>query len=94
MQLGYRLHSADIRTNQKNNLSETIYKYYLTPPPTCLAGSILCNQLYGNISIDLILLNAQPSFIRIVANSYLSCAFSKALPFDELLDYLLVRPTN
>ncbi|QMU27784.1 hypothetical protein [Adhaeribacter radiodurans] len=94
IQLGYRLHSADIRTNPKAEFIETIYKYYFTPPPACLANSILCNQLYGNISIDLIHLNAQPSFIRIVANSYLSCAFSKPLPFDDLLDNLLVRPTE
>jgi hypothetical protein len=94
LHLGYRLHSADIRTNPKDNFTETIYKYYFTPPPACEAGSILCNQLYGNISIDLIQLNGQPSLIRIVANSYLSCAFSKALPFDDLLDHLLIRPTE
>ncbi|MDQ3289935.1 MAG: hypothetical protein M3Q05_01460 [Bacteroidota bacterium] len=94
IKLGYRLHSADIRTNPKNNYTETIYKYYFTPPPACVEGGILCNQLYGNISIDLIQLNAEPAFIRIVANSYLSCAFSKALPFEDLLDYLLVRPTE
>lgn len=94
VQLGYRLHSADIRTSPKDTFSETIHKYYFTPPPTCLNDSIICNQLYGNISVDLILLNAQPSFIRIIANAYLSCAFSKALPFEELLHNLLVRETS
>ncbi|PSR53818.1 hypothetical protein AHMF7605_09945 [Adhaeribacter arboris] len=94
LRLGYRLHSADIRTNLKNNYTETIYKYYFTPPPSCVDGSILCNQLYGNISLDLIQLNAQPAFIRIVANSYLSCAFSQALSFDDLLSHILARPTE
>ena len=91
MQLGYRLHAADIRTNQKDNLFETIYKYYFTPPPTCLNNSVVCNQLYGNVSIDYIVLDAQPSFIRIIANSYQNGAFSAAQPFDELLHYLLVQ---
>ena len=92
MQLGYRLHAADIRTNQKDNLFETIYKYSFTPPPTCLNNSAICNQLYGNVSIDYIVLDAQPSFIRIIANSYLNGAFSAAKPFDELLHYLLKQP--
>ncbi|QNF33029.1 hypothetical protein HUW51_09890 [Adhaeribacter swui] len=91
LQLGYRLHSADMRTTKKDNLSETIYKYYFTPPPACLNNSAICNQMYGNVSLDYIVLDAQPSFIRIIANSYLSCAFSQAQPFEELLDYLLTR---
>lgn len=89
--LGYRLHTADIRTKQKEHFTEIILKYYLMPPPATEAGSGLCNQLYGTISIDLIRLNLQPTFIRIVANSFLSCAFSPALSFDELLNHLLER---
>ena len=89
LQLGYRLHCADIRKCQKNGFPETIHKYYLTPPPSCLKESSICNQLYGTISVDLILIETQPAFIRIITNSYLSCDFSQALPFDELLNRIL-----
>jgi hypothetical protein len=90
--LGYHLRTADIRAVNKESFKESIYKYYLTPLPALVNGSSLCNQLYGNISIDLIQLNQQPTFIRIVANAYLSCAFSEALTFDELLNRLLIKP--
>ena len=92
--LGYQLRTADVRTNKKESFTESIYKYYLTPLPASINNSSLCNQLYGNISIDLIQLNQQPTFIRIIANAYLSCAFSDAIPFDELMHCLLVKPTN
>lgn len=94
LSLGYRLHAANVRTKEKDAFTEIITKYYLMPPPTSEAGNGLCNQLYGTISIDLIQLNLQPTFIRIVANSFLSCAFSPALSFDELLNHLLERPVR
>lgn len=92
LQINYRIHAADIRTCRKNDFSETIHKYYLTPRPNCLKESVLCNQLYGTISIDLILIDSQPAFMRIIANAYECGTFSKPLAFEELLAHLLERP--
>lgn len=86
LQLGYAHYLSDQRITTHERYTETIDKHYLKPPPQDVPGSVLCNQLYGNIIIDLVSINGQPGFIRFYVNTYGDTLFSEPLPFDELMD--------
>ncbi|MBB6610058.1 hypothetical protein H7F15_03325 [Pontibacter sp. Tf4] len=92
-ELGYRLRSSDVRTISEHDKKQRIETYYLIPLPQSLPGSNVCNQLYGNITINYTRVNGQPSFIRIICNSITVAHFSTPLPFSELISRLL-QPTE
>ena len=84
--VGYQHHLSDRRVIAHERYTETIHKHYLKPPAVDLPESDLCNQLYGNLMIDLVSINGQPGYIRYYVNTYHDPFFSAPLPFDELMD--------
>ncbi|MEJ8802023.1 hypothetical protein [Pontibacter sp. H249] len=93
-QVGYKLHSTNKQQIRHKLYKEQIERYILTPPATDIPDTNLCNQLYGNIQLDLVLVNKLPGYIRIVANTYTDPYFSKPLPFTELLEKTLQPNEN
>lgn len=91
--LGYQLKSADKRKIDHERYTQKTEAYYLTPLPKDVPDSSLCNQLYGNILIELTLVNNHPGFIRLIANKITDPFFSEPLPFVELLDCVM-QPTE
>ncbi|MFD2245176.1 hypothetical protein [Pontibacter ruber] len=89
LQVGYTLHSSDQHVTRHQRYTELIEKYFLTPPAADVAGTNLCNQLYGNILLDQVKVNGRPGYIRFVANAYADAFFSEPLPFNELLEKVL-----
>lgn len=87
--LGYTLHSCDKLDVRHERYTEQIEKHLLTPPASDLPGTSLCNQLYGNVLLDYILINKHPGFIKFSVNTYQDSFFSKPLSFDELLEKVL-----
>jgi len=91
LELNYRLHSMDALENRHARYKEQVEKYFLLPPASDVPGGSLCNQLYGNITLDYIKINSHPGYIRLRANTYTDPYFSKPQPFMDLLDKLF-RP--
>lgn len=87
----YCLHSMDALETRHARYTEQVEKYFLMPPASDVPGCNLCNQLYGNITLDYIKINKHPGYIRLTANTYADPYFSSPLPFTDLLDKLL-RP--
>jgi hypothetical protein len=46
-------------------------------------------QLYGNIMLERVLLNNQPQYLKIQANIYNDRYYQNALPFNDLLSFIL-----
>ncbi|MBF9254685.1 hypothetical protein I2I11_15375 [Pontibacter sp. 172403-2] len=86
---GYCLHSMDELEKRHARYTEQVNKYILLPPAAELPGSGLCNQLYGNITLDYIKINRNPGYIRLLADSYADPYFSRPLAFTDLLDKVL-----
>jgi hypothetical protein len=86
LRAGYQHHLSDQRVISHERYTETIDKHYLKPPAVDVPGSRLCNQLYGNLMVDMVSINGQPGFIRFYVNTYHDALFSEPLPFDELMD--------
>jgi hypothetical protein len=93
LQLGYRHYTSDRRIFDRDTYTETIEKHYLKPPnwPSAAgqAPAQLLDQQYGNVLIEYILIDQQPSFIRFMANYYDDHLYTKALAFDDLVREVL-----
>jgi hypothetical protein len=48
--------------------------------------------LYGNISLEKIRINQQPSYFKLLASVYSDRLYYDAKPFDDLMDRLFERP--
>ncbi|MCS7018285.1 MAG: hypothetical protein RMJ87_04050 [Cytophagales bacterium] len=93
LQIGYRLYTSDRRIFARSNYSETIEKHYLKPPIDLRIenGAVQpCDQRYGNVIIEHIQIDDKPSFIRLMAHYYQDQLYRKALPFEELLQQILL----
>lgn len=86
---GYTLRSSDVQNVRHARYFEEIERHFLIPPASDVPGTELCNQLYGNINIELVQINKRPGYIRFTANSYADLYFSKPLPFSDLLEQVL-----
>lgn len=92
--LGYRLCSSDVRTRRLPTCLETVSKHFLKPRPSDCPDTGRCQQRYGPVTVDLVHLNGQPAFIRVVCNPIEDSMFCEAYSFDQLMDALCNDPSD
>ncbi len=86
--LGYRAQISDSRIFTRPNWVETIERHYLKPKPDFQnAGKF--NQQYGNVTIEMILRNDQPHYLKFQATSYQDHLYKDAHDFEELMQAVL-----
>ncbi|TGE04270.1 hypothetical protein [Hymenobacter fodinae] len=90
--LGYNLATSDQRSVRHASYTETIFKHFLKPQPRDCTQTGRCNQLYGNITIDLVSVNGQPGFLRLFSNPFANAIFTPAHSFDEMLAAIFDMP--
>ncbi|MBK6265928.1 hypothetical protein JKA74_12870 [Marivirga sp. S37H4] len=83
VELGYRQAGSDKKVSTKEGYVLTVEKYYLKPP---LQVKPPIDQLYGNIAIELHLLNDTPNYLKITASIYSDRAYKSHLDFDEMVE--------
>ncbi|WP_026955758.1 hypothetical protein [Algoriphagus vanfongensis] len=88
LDLGYRQVSLDRKLEEVNQQVKATEKFYFKPPLQKTAENELISQLYGNISLEKITIDNQPSYIKFLATVYSDRLFQDALPFDQLIDHL------
>ena len=84
--LGYRQVNSDVTITEKNDTIETREKHYLKPP-ICTADQ-LSKQLFGNILVEYIMIDDQPSYIKLLANIYFDRQYEPAEDHRELISHL------
>lgn len=89
VQQGYHRACHDGRHRKQHKLHEFTLKQLLKPDPTDCAHSGRCNQRFGLVHLDLVVLNGEPLFIRLSTNPVQEAAhFTPAQSFDGLLQLL------
>lgn len=90
LSINYYLQVAERKIKENKNSVQVNEMYFLKPvinsedfnnPPI--------KQLYGNIILERVLLNNKPQYLKIQANVYNDRFYQKALPFNDLLAFIL-----
>ncbi len=89
--LGYEQVSLDRKLEEVNEQVKETEKFYFKPPLQIPQEGALISQLYGNISLEKIRINQQPSYFKLLAAVYSDRLYHDAKPFDELMDRLFER---
>jgi len=89
---GYVLNLADVKSRQKSSWVENIYRHYLKPSLRLeklngTNGPVL-NQLYGNISIELVSRDDIPYQLKLLANNYHDQNYAPAQDFSDLIEWI------
>jgi len=91
---GYRLYMSDRRVYRKaqtdENLMEEVQRHYLKPPLAAPEQDEKQDQLYGNISIDLILHNDEVSRLQLTAHGYSDYKYLPPRPFADFIEKLVM----
>jgi hypothetical protein len=90
--LGYEQVSLDRKLEEVNEQVKETEKFYFKPPLQLPKEGELLSQLYGNISLEKIRINQQPSYFKLLATVYSDRLYYDAKPFDDLMDRLFERP--
>jgi len=85
--LQYVMHVNKVYSKSNQKQLVTTYKYYLKPSLK-LMMDIPSEQLFGNISLELILQNSKPFRFLLHANYYSDRNYKKEKSFIQLLDFL------
>jgi len=89
--LGYEQVSLDRKLEEVNEQVKETEKFYFKPPLQLPKEGELISQLYGNISLEKIRINQQPSYFKLLASVYSDRLYYDAQPFDDLMDRLFER---
>lgn len=88
--LGYRLVNSDVQITEKPEFMETKEKHYLKPPLGSFDSAT--DQFYGNILVEYVMVNDEPGYIKLLANTYSDRLYLEPRPHSELINYLLESP--
>lgn len=82
--LNYRTQISDTRTYSRPNWVETLQQHYLKPRVKFEENEPM-NQLFGNITIELLLRNEQPHLLKLIATAYQDRSYHPPLEFKHLM---------
>lgn len=88
LDLGYQKISLDRKIEEINDDVKTTEKQYFKPPLSNVDFSQKIDQLYGNVSIEKISLNENPSFMKVLVTVYSDHLYLTARPFEQFMDDL------
>jgi hypothetical protein len=89
--LGYNQVSLDRKYEEVNDRVRVTEKFYFKPPLQLLEEGQLISQLYGNVALEKITIDNQPSYIKLLTTIYSDRLFQDAKPFDEFMDRLFEK---
>lgn len=84
--LGYEQVSLDRKFEEINDQVKVTEKFYFKPPIQLPAEGELISQLYGNVSLEKVNVDNEPSYIKLLATVYSDRLYQDAKSFDQLMD--------
>ena len=83
--LDYRLVTSKVTMEERDDHVETREMHYLKPKNDF---TVPRDQKYGNVQIEYLSVNDEPSRIRLIANTYSDRAYTEANSFEELAEHI------
>ncbi|MBI1184600.1 hypothetical protein GC194_10030 [bacterium] len=93
VELQYVTYTSDVRTFDKAQQVESIERHYLKPSWRKLNTKEVntdgrMNQLYGNVTIELLRHDQTPQYIKFMCQHYVDSKFMEPLDFNHLIHHL------
>lgn len=88
MDYRYVIKVSDIRSVHVGNQLQKTYRYY-HKPSLKIQQSMPINQLFGNITSELILRDNQPYLLRVMAHKYSDRNYADAEGLDKMMEVIL-----
>lgn len=88
-QLDYRLQSNALQYFNTDFGVKRVERYYFKP--TSATVEIPAKQAYGNITLELVIIDEKPKYFKILASHYSGRNYVAPLPFEELIAALLTE---
>jgi len=85
----YIVKVSDIKSTYINNILQKTYRYYHKPSLKIQQTSPI-NQLFGNITSELILRDGEPYMLRVMAHKYSDRNYADAEDLDQMMEVILV----
>lgn len=82
---GYRQAGSDRKITAKESHVLTVEKYYLKPP---IQIDPPIDQKFGNISLELVLHDGRPDYLKVMASIYSDRLYKPHQDFNDLIDLL------
>ncbi|WP_186754338.1 hypothetical protein [Echinicola salinicaeni] len=92
LDLGYDRVSIERSVQEKKQGINVTEKQYLKPKPTLMADQT--DQLFGNVTIEKVLVNHQPQMIKILVTVYSDRLYTKAKSFDSFIEAIFNHPNK
>jgi len=83
----YKMVNSDFMIKEKKTFIETKEKHYLKP--FISKNDAVIDQQFGNILIEHILVDDQPSYLKLIANIYSDSNYKAAKDFNSLISMLI-----
>jgi len=87
LELEYRLYSSDRLVKELPDHIQTTERHYLKPISDREHGQ-MANQRFGNVLMEYVMVDDQPSYVKVMAHTYSDSKFDHPLPFDVLKAHL------
>ena len=85
LEASYRLVHLSRKIDEKNEVIETLEKYYLKPP---LSNRVPINQMYGNVEIEVLKHNHEEKRLKFLASVYSDRKYTKPWEINNLMHFL------
>lgn len=89
--LGYKQVSLDRKMEEKEDKVIQTEKFYFKPPLQIPEEGALISQLFGNVALEKIVVDNQPSYLKMLVTVYSDRLYQDAWSFDEMMDKLFEK---
>jgi hypothetical protein len=86
--LGYQKVSLDRKIQELGKEVKTVEKQYFKPPLRSEDFGRKIDQLFGNVSVEKVLFDNQPSYITVLVTVYSDHLYQDAKPFDQFVEQI------
>ncbi|MFC3880244.1 hypothetical protein ACFOSV_08660 [Algoriphagus namhaensis] len=91
LDMGYKQVSLDRKIEEKVGKVLEVEKFYFKPPLQMPEEGQLISQLFGNVALEKVITDNQPSYLKLLATVYSDRLYQDAWPFDDFMDRLFKK---
>ena len=83
---GYVKNLGDVQSRNRGATIEKSIRYYLKPSLRLSIGQKKANQLYGNITLNLLQKNGKDQYFKVMFNHYVDRQYEEVRPYSQLMN--------